>query len=92
MLKCKHLTGIYSSTNVKNTVYYPLVLADVVNKIRPKEDEHELVKQVIKLRMIKEIIVFETRSSRLKRKSPMFLSTSRMLLLLTYFIVSSSSL
>jgi|GEM_PF-1633535 len=41
----------------KNTMYYPLVLADVVNKIRPKEDEHELVKQAIKLRMIGEIIV-----------------------------------
>jgi len=41
----------------KNTVYYPLVLADIVNKIRPKEDEHELVKQAIKLRMIGEIIV-----------------------------------
>jgi len=40
----------------KNTVYYPLVLAEVVNKIRPKEDEHELVKQIIKLRMIGEII------------------------------------
>jgi len=31
----------------KNTVHYPLVLAEVVNKIRPKEDEHELVKQAI---------------------------------------------
>jgi len=33
----------------KNTMYYPLVLADAVNKIIPKEDEHELVKQAIKL-------------------------------------------
>jgi len=27
----------------KNTVIYPLVLAEVVNKTRPKEDEHEPV-------------------------------------------------
>jgi len=58
MLKHKHLTeNIFTYECTKNTARYPLVLADVVNKIRPKEDEHELVEQVIKLRMIGEIIV-----------------------------------
>jgi len=33
----------------KNTVIYPLVLAEVVNKTRPKEDEHEPVNIAIKL-------------------------------------------